>query len=202
MKNFHRLLALLGGFLMVGGIVAAGLTYRDMRAENLFHSRTTSIELRLDSASGWESTSFSVYRPGVHLLILRMLNGTIDSTFSGTIDVRIADPTGVEFLTKRIDHIAFQQSADWTTLAVATFSGSTDGVWTLQARVSQPDERRGAADVFILPPQRYDIEAYLYAQTIKLIVFGVAAMLGFGLIVLGSAMMRRRNDRGFSIPPP
>src|SRR5438128_1408893 len=113
MKVASQILLIVGMLMMVGGMTASGLKYREMKLQRHLHDRLCSIKLNLSEVSDWKTESFSVYRTGDHILYLTTVNAfgrqaIADSAaqpnprYHGEFDVAIFDPSDQIFFQKHM----------------------------------------------------------------------------------------------------
>ena len=87
-----------------------------------------------------------------------------------------------------------------TSVVLASFDvpEPTEESWTVRARVTTPNSIFASVDaeISVLPPQVYEIGSYIAERIYFLIGLGIAALAGFGLIVLSASMRDRSAERG------
>ena len=210
MKLFSKILFTSGIIMMIGGMAAAGLTYRDMKEQNLLHARTDALQFDLAQSSGWKTATFGLYQEGNHVLFLSATDTSaspssgddgLEAETNGQLEAFIYGPSGQEFLHKWYPfepvHLRRDRGAAWAALDTLKIGETFSGVWTLRARVTHPAAKMGPspAEVFILPPQKYEIGRYLSGELFRVIGFGVAMMAGFSLMVVGGILRRKAPGR-------
>lgn len=210
MPRTSKLTLVAGMILLASGVIGTGLTYREMKEENLFHARAGNLAINLVSESDWKLSTFTPYQTGAHLLYFALPNPKSAApgkttpaadNFSGLLEVKVTDPGGtiLYYATLPSGKTAVKNrvNPEWILLDTLHISESIMHPWTLEAKVVSPNLTfEGAnAELFIIPPQRYDIGSYLSSQILKLIGGGFAVLTGFGLIVLGGTLSRKVQTR-------
>jgi hypothetical protein len=209
MHSFSKATLILGILMTIGGVAGTGLTYRDMKTQNILHARTGIIQLNLGKQSEWDKETFAFYQPGDHVLYLTTVDafskphGTElkrDVSYNGTIEVIINTPSGGEYLHQHITsdstHLIKPNNLERMVLDTLHISEPFSGIWSISSRVVKPDTNfsKTLSEIFVMPPQKYDIGWYLYNQTFKLVGWGLLMLVGFGIIVLGG-YLRRHSAR-------
>ncbi len=201
MRNF---LLIIGILMTTGGVVGVGFLYRDMKTENLIHARTGMLPVTLSEITDWKNTTFTLYQPGTHKLGLSLqpqqgLPEKSTLAFNGKLEVDILNPNEISVFHKLIDtSISFSEHSDstyWTTLDTFQIDNPTQHSWTLRARVTEADSAYSVikSELFILPPQQYDIENYLTGNMYKLLGMGILVLTGFILIVYSGTVGRQKQ---------
>jgi hypothetical protein len=206
-----RFLTTLGIILMLAGIIGAGVTYRDMATENLLHAKTGIVTLKLSDTSDWKTEKFSLYQSGNHLLVLTTVNNfsmpyiadTLpepSGRFHGKIEVRISQPSGAMLLNKVYSgntlSLNVPYNMSWSVLDTLHIGEPFEGTWSIKARVGSADTAfsRTTSEVFIFPPQKYDIGWYLYDKTFQLMGFALLILIGFILLFVSGFLKKRVKE--------
>lgn len=189
---------------MACGIIMSGLTYRDMSTENLLHARSPAITLHLDRRSDAATSRFNLYRPGPHLLYLTTVNNfgspgiEEGPIFSGTLEVSLRNSRdGAISILKRTGaemNLRKPSNMEWTTLDTVDV-GATEGIiWTITASVIEPDSAFAGttSEVFLFPPQTYDIGWYMFGKTIQLVATGSLILIGFLIFFFSGLKLRKK----------
>lgn len=193
---------------MVVGIVGAGLTYRDMATENLLHAKTGIITLKLSDTSDWKSEKFSLYQPGKYLLVLTTVNNfskpyltdtleQLSPRYTGNLDVEVVQPSGALLLSKQFTRNSLSLNVpynmSWTVLDTLQIDEPFDGTWSIKGRVATADTSfaRTTSQLFLFPPQKYDIGWYLYGKTFQLVGFALMILVGFITLFISGRFRKR-----------
>jgi hypothetical protein len=197
---------------MLFGIIGAGITYRVMATENLLHAKTGIITLNLSDTSDWKSEKFSLYQTGNYLLVLTTVNNFSapyigDSTeplsphYSGQLDVEVVHPSGATLLSKHFAGHSFSLNVpynmSWAVLDTLHITEPFDGTWGIKAHVAVADTAftRTTSQLFIFPPQKYDIGWYLYGKTFQLVGFALLILVGFILLFVTGYLKKRAKEK-------
>lgn len=200
MKLLSKIIFFLGTLMLVGGVVGAGIIYRDMKTENLMHARSGIVSLELTRISGWKTSPFAPYRVGTLLLCV-----TFDSAKPAPasapeiqIEYSIREPGGRTVIHGTWPGRMPEQSTSnsWIAIDSVNIPDQTEASWSVGARVVKPDPSsvHPRAEVFVMPPQKYEIGSYLSGEMSKLVAMGILVILGFVLIVGGASMKRRTSE--------
>jgi hypothetical protein len=203
-KAMRNIILIIGLLMTAGGVAGVGFLYRDMKTENLIHARTGMLPVKLSEITDWKSATFTFYQPGTHKLGFSMqprqgLTEQATRTFHGKFEVEILSPDGISVFNKLIESgISFPQdgdSTDWTTLDTFQINNPTEHSWTLRTRVTRADSTYTTmkSELFILPPQQYDIENYLTGNMYKLLGMGILVLTGFILIVYSGSVGKQKQ---------
>lgn len=198
--SLPRLLLLLGIAMTIGGVGGTGYFYREMKIENLKHARTGDVALSLGAVSDWKEARFNVFREGTHTLILTARPGHHPAdTSRPTLEIEVADPSGA---TAFRSSVALPAQALGAVDAGGAFTAGSFSVadpgeepWSVRARITSAGAAR-ECELSVLPPQRYDIGAYLEGGIVRLIVTGATGLAGFILIVAAATWQRRAHAQG------
>jgi hypothetical protein len=211
-KNPYNILLGTGILLLVAGVAGSGLTYRDIRTENLLHAKMAPILIPFADTPASASANFLPYRGGVYSIYIsgqdpeggapppaagcapESLPASLRD-YEGVVDILVRDPRGDIVINRRISPgEAFPMVKDshgW--ISVDTLSlGTDERQWTLGVSVRPEGSPRPECgmSLFILPPQRYDIGAYLADGIVRLVAFGACMFIGFALIVFSGRARR------------
>ncbi len=209
MNSVTKFVLAFGIILTVAGMAGAGWTYRDMKTQNILHARQGSLQLNLGYKPFTEEETFAFYQAGEHIIYLTTADpfskprGNVpkeDSLFSGILNVTVTDPSGKEYYKKDIvsDSLRVIQpnSVEWIPIDTLQVREPFEGIWKITAHVVKPDSNFSDSftEMFIMPPQHYNIGMYLYGQTFKLIGWALLMLVGFVTIVVGGFFVRRATE--------
>jgi len=210
MKNSRKILLGTGIALLVAGVAGAGITYQDIRRENLMHAVAATLPVPFADTASSVSAGFLPYRDGTYSLYLSapgdredaergperraapcppeaVLAGIIE--YDGSLEITVSDPdervTYSRRITRGIVPAALPTERGW--ILIDTLGVRAGGrQWTLGVSVRPGGSRPPACgmDILLLPPQRHDIGSYMEGGVMWLVGFGGCMMLGFIVIVL------------------
>ncbi len=211
MKNSRKILLGTGIALLIAGVAGAGITYQDIRRENLMHAVAATVPVPFADTAASLSAGFLPYRDGTYSLYLSapgdpedpgrgpgqrnaaacppeaVLAGIIE--YDGSLEIAVTDPDGRVTYSRRITPgnvpATLPTGRGW--VLIDTLGVPAGGrQWTLGVSVRPGDTHPPVCgmDIFLLPPQRHDIGSYMAGGVMWLVGFGGCMMLGFIVIVL------------------
>lgn len=212
MKILQKIILGAGILFLAGGVVGAGLIYRDIRTENLIHAKMAMIRIPFSDTSSSASGGFLPFREGLYTLYLSpsgpdippgsdpgrcatgaVLDGLMN--YDGAVDVIITDPEERVRINRSISGEKFPSSSPgdngWIFIdTIRITPGETQ--WTLGVYVCPADSSPPACEMnlFLLPPQRYDIGAYVADGITRVVGFAGLMLTGFIMIVLAGRIRR------------
>jgi len=204
MRFGQKILLGTGIAFLTGGVAGTGITYRDLRTENLFQARTASVRVAFPDTASTSSAGFLPYREGTYTLYLSPAGpggsnrgtectpaGIIDglSAYGGAVDLLVTDPSGEVRLRSGIagDGAAGLTPGEngWVRIDSLRIPRG-DRQWTLAA-ITRPDGSAAhpcPVEMFLLPPQTGEIGTLMEGGVFRLVGFGGLMFAGFVLIVL------------------
>jgi len=212
MKKLRKIVLGAGILLLVVGVGGAGLTYRDIRTENLLHANMATIRIPFTDTLAAVPTGFLPYREGLYTIYLTVaVSDTTDLVpaygcppdsvlttlvnYRGVVDILISDPDDRVVLKRSISGGAAPTNVNrengWILVDTLSISPG-DLQWTLGTHVRRDDSPPPSCgvEVFLLPPQHYDIGTYLADGIMLLVGFGGCMLIGFVMIVLAGRARR------------
>jgi hypothetical protein len=216
MIRASRAIFLAGIFAMIGGMIGAGMIYREIRLQRHLHDRLCGIKLKLSEPSNLQNEEFSVYENGTYTLYLSTINpmttqSAIDTVgkkmllYRGIFEIRISDPSGRRVYAKQLNGDTFSRAPEydqtsersstvtWTELDTVSLERQAEGHFSLAASVLTADNNfsHTLSEVVLMPPQGYDLGEYIQRQSMKLLGMGVLMISGFCAIVLSGYSIKR-----------
>ena len=194
--------------MTLAGMVGAGLTYMGMREQRHLHDRLAGIKFTLAKQTDWQTETFSPHDTGYHTLHLSTVNTSRNSAASdtagasrtfyhGIFEARIAAPSGEIIWTRQMAGSTFflvlPPHTAWMFIDSVYIQNAGEGVWKLQTRVVQADERFAPtySELIVMPPQALDIAIYIYGESLKLMGLGLLIPIGFCVLLLGGYLQKR-----------
>ncbi|GEM_PF-4870525 len=197
---------------MAGGIVFAGITYRDMRAERAVHELLRVCRTNLSRTSGWQVEPLPIFLNGTYALWLSADNpsppnrdsrsiGTTASPpaiiYEGQAEIIVERPQGNIVLrsslgpgvrgTETPDRLIWFQI---DSLLVTDSSAQS----RISMRVVRPDSQFAGklAEIVVIPPHAGEFGEVLQKGSYKLFTAGILIVAGFMITIFGGNLHRER----------
>jgi len=210
MSGTRKILLGAGITLLIVGVGGAGMTYQDIRRENLLHAVAATVPVPTTDTASTATAGFLPYSDGGYSLYITSTgrpegtrpspgagtNGcppdsllTVLSEYGGSVMITVSDPDGRIIYNHRITpgdvRAAVPTGRGWVpvdTLRVPAGERQWSLTVSVDPGVSHPPGC--GMEISILPPQRLDIGSYMESGIMRLVGFGACMMAGFVVIVL------------------
>lgn len=188
--------------MMLCGVIAAGLTYREMRTQRLLHEPVRLFKIDLSQQSAWQSAPLPLYQNGQHIIFLSasapvtpspslQSQGRSVEAFSGRLEVVVEDASG-KMASQAMTHPTKagwkkQDGLVWFECDTLNVSEITSSDWRISMRVVEADPHfeRKLAELILIPPHPEEFTPYLERESYKLFASGLLLVCGFLVFIFG-----------------